>query len=260
MVWQEGECLIGYNFFEMRSSYLLKRLTKLCYVLFLKQPRKAILSNRVLAGTEHRKLLQRKLVTVVDVGANRGQFTLAARTWAEKARIISFEPLTDAANHFQKLFRNDSKVTLHKSAIASKTGKATLHIAAADDSSSLLPILPLQEKLFPGTGEIKTEIVEIGPLSNYLQPKQIKPPSLLKIDVQGYELEVLRGCENLLDCFTYVYVECSFMELYAGQPLVDDVIAWLRERHWRLNGIHNILYDRMGSSIQGDFLFEKAVR
>ncbi|MGH9448085.1 MAG: FkbM family methyltransferase [Terriglobia bacterium] len=48
---------------------------------------------------------------------------------------------------------------------------------------------------------------------------------LFKLNVQGHELEALKACEDLLDRFAYVYVECSFMELYKGQALADEVIA-----------------------------------
>jgi len=50
------------------------------------------------------------------------------------------------------------------------------------------------------------------------------------MDVQGFELPALAGCEGMLDRFAWIYVECWFMELYAGQALADAVIAWLRER------------------------------
>ena len=52
-------------------------------------------------------------------------------------------------------------------------------------------------------------------------------------DEQGFELTALQGCEELLDRFEWVYAECSFIELYEGQALADEVIAWLRERGLR---------------------------
>ena len=73
--------------------------------------------------------------------------------------------------------------------------------------------------------------------------------------MQGFELEALRGCEDLLKRFAYVYAECSFVELYSGQALADGVIAWLRERGFRLIGVYHMSYDRNGHAVQGDFLF-----
>ena len=58
-----------------------------------------------------------------------------------------------------------------------------------------------------------------------------------------------------MECFMYVYAECSFVELYTGQALAHDVIAWLRERGFSLSGVYNMGYDQNGRAVQGDFLF-----
>jgi FkbM family methyltransferase len=244
----------------MKIDLLLSRLNKFSHAVRSKQLLKALVSYGVLAGAEHRNVLQKKPAMVVDIGANRGQFALAARRWASSAIIVCFEPLNAAAATFRDVFKQDPVTTLHQTAIGPQAGETNIHVAAADDSSSLLPISPLQERLFPGTQEIRTEIVKVARLSDYVQPEQIVPPAMLKLDVQGYELEALRGCEDLLGRFSYVYVECSFVELYTGQALVDDIMAWLRNRGWRLGGIYNMTYDRDGRSIQADFLFEKSSR
>ena len=62
----------------------------------------------------------------------------------------------------------------------------------------------------------------------------------------------------MLDHFTYVYAGCSFVELYAGQALADEVVAWLRERSFKLRGVHNLAYDRDGKAVPADFLFQRA--
>lgn len=80
-------------------------------------------------------------------------------------------------------------------------------------------------------------------------------PAFLKLDVQGFELEALRGCEDLLGHFSNVYAECSFVELYSGQALAHEIISWLRERGFSLSGVYNMGYDRNGRAVQGDFLF-----
>ena len=56
--------------------------------------------------------------------------------------------------------------------------------------------------------------------------------------------------------FAWVYCECSFIEWYAGQALADEVIAWLRERGFKLCGVYNMAYDRDGKAVQADFLFQ----
>ena len=229
-------------------------------VAILKSPfyRSRLIRHRVAAGVEHAQVLSRlDCRTVVDIGASRGQFALVARQCFPHARVISFEPLPAAAVKFRAVFAGDDLVTLHEAAIGPAPGNATLHISGRDDSSSLLPITTTQVALFPGTAEVATATVRVAPLREFVSAEDIQPPAFLKLDVQGYELEALRGCEDLLDRFAYVYAECSFVELYAGQALADEGIAWLRDRGYRLRGVHNTEYDRGGRAIQADFLFAR---
>jgi hypothetical protein len=109
--------------------------------------------------------------------------------------------------------------------------------------------------LFPGTVEKETRQITVLPLSQALDETCLPPTSLLKIDVQGFELEVLKGCEDLLDKFSHLYIECSFVELYERQALAHQVIAWLASRGFALVGVYNLYYARNGAAIQGDFLF-----
>jgi hypothetical protein len=82
-------------------------------------------------------------------------------------------------------------------------------------------------------------------------------PALLKVDVQGFELAALSGCASLLDRFAGVYVECSFVPLYAEQPIADEVLAYLRDQGFRLSGVYNLTHDRSGGAVQADFLCER---
>lgn len=240
----------------MNGPLFFLRLKKLADALRSKRSIKALLYNHVLAGSEHRPVFAPNLATIVDIGANRGQFSLAARRWAPTANIIAFEPLEKAATTFRRVFRKDAKVSLHQTAIGPQAGETIIHVAAADDSSSLLPMTALQEKLFPGTREIGTEKIIVGPLSDFVSENDIVPPAMLKLDVQGFEFQALQGCANLLDRFDCVYVECSFMELYAGQKLADDVIQWMLAKGLSLKNVFNMAYDNTGKPVQADFFFE----
>lgn len=218
--------------------------------------RQVLLQHRVVAGVEHEPVFAGKDVrTVVDIGANRGQFALAARRCQPMAQIHAFEPLPEPAAVFRRVFAGDDRARIHEAAIGPVRGDATIHISQRDDSSSLLPITATQAALFPGTGEASTSVVFVAPLREFISEADIVAPALLKLDVQGFELEALRGCEDLLDRFGHVYAECSFVELYGGQPPADEVMVWLRERGFRVWGVHNASYDSRGRTIQADFLF-----
>lgn len=192
----------------------------------------------------------------MDIGANRGQFALIARHSLPNAIIHSVEPLEEPAAIFERVFSNDPKVVLHRCAIGAQKATMQIHIAGKDDSSSLLPIGKNQTNLFPETKEQGTRDVLVLPLKEIISEEAILPPALLKLDVQGFELTALQGCQSLLDKFAYIYVECSFVELYDGQALAHEVIEFLEKQSFVLKGIYNLFYDKSGLAIQGDFLFE----
>lgn len=219
----------------------------------------ALLRMGVAAGVEHTPVIQNMhCKTVVDVGANRGQFSLVARTCFPDARIYAFEPLHEPAEKYRRvLFGKDTNVVLRECAIGRGRETKVIHVSNADDSSSLLPIGDMQTHLFPETREKETREVQVYSLDEMLSPGDILPPALLKIDVQGFELDVLHGCESLLPDFSWVYVECSFVELYEGQALADEVINFLHGHGFVLRGVYNLFYDSSGKAIQGDFLFER---
>jgi FkbM family methyltransferase len=121
------------------------------------------LRHGVGAAIEHEAVLRglapMGIGLVLDVGANIGQFTLAARDCLPAASVIAFEPLPAAAARFRRVHGTDSRVELIEAAVAPESGVATLHVSRAADSSSLLPIGAAQVEQFPGTEETHTQTV-----------------------------------------------------------------------------------------------------
>ena len=166
----------------------------------------AALLKGTAAGTEHLSMLSDLDCNhIIDIGANKGQFALVARKNFPKARIDSFEPLSAAANIFEKVFKNDDSTFLHRIAVGKKEDVATIHVSKKDDSSSLLPIGENQVALFPGTEELEQRSIKVVPLESIIARDNVQQPTMLKIDVQGYELEVLYGCQSLFDKINYIY-------------------------------------------------------
>jgi FkbM family methyltransferase len=209
----------------------------------------------VAAGVEHwRALGGLGVATVVDVGANKGQFALLAIGAFPGATIYCFEPLKEPAARLRKML--GAEVRLFETAIGSSERKGIIYVSRRPDASSLLPITK-QSEIFPGTELTEERVVPIARLTKYLSSEDLKPPALLKIDVQGYELEVLKGCDPLLSLFQFVYLESSFIELYQGQVLAAEVILYLVHRNFQLSGIYNQVVDSTRRPVQADFLFTK---
>lgn len=235
---------------------LMKKIVKACKILRRAEYYKAFFSG-VAAAVEHEALLSNIYCkTIIDIGANRGQFSLVARHCFKDAQIFAFEPLPQPFKVLQNIFVHDHMITLYQMAIGSASIPQQMHISQKDDSSSLLPITELQNKVFPGTKEKAIINVDVKPLDSILKKNGVRHPALLKIDVQGYELEVLKGCKNILSLLAYVYVECSYQELYQGQPLANEIISFLNQQGFDLKGVYNTDYDALGRAIQSDMFFE----
>ena len=192
--------------------------------------------------------------TVVDVGASRGQFASFAAHRFPEAQLICFEPLPDARAVLKNVVAG--RATIHAAAVGATAGTATLNVSGQDDSSSLLPIGHRQIEEFPGTEASTTLEVRVEVLSD-LDLVSLHGPRLLKIDVQGFELDVLKGAGANLDLFDQAFVECSFVELYDGQALADEVIAFLLARGLRLAGCFGTVCGAKGEAIQADLLFNR---
>lgn len=238
-------------------SLLVK--TKKLLRLLMNAGYRAGLMKGAAAGIEHEQVLRTIVCDVVlDVGANKGQFTLVTRKIMPNAKIIAFEPMAHAAAVFARVHASDRNIRLVHGAVGAKDEQVSMYISAREDSSSLLPITPLQNEIFPGTESVGEEVVVVKTLSHWISPQELTGKTLLKIDVQGFELEVLRGTVDMLGNIHYVYVECSFIELYDGQALAWEVNEFLSSHGFHIAGLYNVNYDSAGVAVQADFLYCRA--
>lgn len=187
--------------------------------------------------------------TVIDVGAARGQFAIVARRRFPQARIVSLEPLAAAQRTLRRIAKRYALEILPLAAGVSNED-AVLRVSAADDSSSLLPIGDAQRGTFPGTQEVAREPVHVVRLDAVVS--DFDRPALLKIDVQGAELDVMRGASGILPSIDEVLVEASFIELYVGQALADIVLDLLVDQGFRLRGVYSVAYTSDGQCVQCD--------
>lgn len=217
-----------------------------------------LLALRVAPAIEHVAALSRfSFLTVVDVGANRGQFAAIARRLFPKSKIYSFEPLSGPAATFTKALGGDNKIRLFNNAIGTISGSAPIYVTNHDDSSSLLKPATTQHDIF-GIETERMDEIAVRRLSDCLTGNDLQAPALLKIDVQGGELSVLEGAVEFIDRFDAIYVECSYLALYEHQPLYAEVGRWADTHGFRLAGVYNQYIDPRHGPIQADFLFLKA--
>ena len=248
------------SIFIARPQAWYARAVKLVAILRYAPYRRALRFG-VAASTEHdRTPLPHDYATVIDVGANRGQFALLATRRFPRARIICFEPLAGPRATLERVLTDRKQVRVVPAAVASCASASAMFVSRADDSSSLLAPTELQLTAFPGTDIVEEVNVETQRLDVLLGREEVIRPALLKIDVQGAELDVLVGASKLLGDIDTILVECSFFELYKGQPVADEVVRFLHSRTFALTSVTSPYVDRDGQVLQADFVFAQAER
>ena len=219
---------------------------------------RSCLCRGVAAAIEHEAvLLQQSARTVIDIGANRGQFAVVARRVWPRVSILAFEPIDDARQVMETVFFNDPLFRAYPVALGSREGTAVLHLSRHEPASSLLPIGPQQAHAFPGTEAAGVRVVPIHRLDRILQGQNLEKPVLCKIDVQGTEKEVLEGMGTVSEQIDILLIEASFVEFYVGQSLFSDLLPWLGCHEFGLDGLYDAVTDDRGNVTQCNCLLRR---
>ena len=214
------------------------------------------LRRRVMPALEHGRLLDDvKVSTLIDVGANRGQFALLVLDRFPTADIHSFEPLPAEGEVLRSVVA--APLTCHALALGASAGEATFYVTSKRDSSSLLVPGAAQTAASGITLTAATK-VRVARLTDVLDVATLPQPILMKIDVQGGELDVLKGAEDALPLIDAIYTEVSFVTLYEGQPLASEITAYLHQQGFELRGVYNHFFAAGVGPTQADFLYVRS--
>jgi FkbM family methyltransferase len=195
------------------------------------------------------------VAVIYDLGANIGTWTALARAVFPSAQVHAFEPLPDHTTKFRQRFGSKPGVTLHQVALGAQSGEAEMDVTTYSDAASLLPLAKASQQYF-GLSQGSRVRVPVTRLDDWRAANGIPPPDVIKLDLQGYEIEALRGALGTLSHVRYVISEVSFAEFYVGQPLFTDVVRFLAEQGLFL---HALGYNTpLGAPlIQNDLLFSR---
>ena len=164
-----------------------------------------------------------KINNLIDIGSNKGQFALLARSHFPNLKIYSFEPLKEELKKQKEILGNNN-ISYFNFALGDTIKNIKINIVSRRDSSSILnPI----EKYSQDYKKISVRSIHVDKLDNILKNKNLKSPNLLKIDVQGYELRTLKGAKNSLKKIDYIIIEISYMKMYENQVLAKDLKKFL---------------------------------
>lgn len=165
---------------------------------------------------------------IYDLGANVGTWSLLAKSLIPNARIHSFEPLPKHQAEFLHNLADSEHVTLHPIALGADNARKTLHVTDFSDASSMLQPAEASWSDF-GVHEVSRLPLRVFRLDDYRAANQLPYPDLLKLDIQGYELEALRGAPECLASARAIIAEVSFVEYYKGQCLFHELVGYLAQ-------------------------------
>lgn len=195
--------------------------------------------------------------TIIDAGANAGQFARAAHLCYPEATILSFEPLADVADRLKSNLADVPTHGVFRTALGSYDGETEFFRNSYSQSSSVLPMLEKEGGLLEGTREVEKLRVPMARLDTALAGENLKPAILLKLDLQGNELEALRGAERTLVGCSHVLTETVFEQEYRGEPVFEDLWIFLRDRGFRFERPLNFSSDKSMGIVQMDALFSR---
>ncbi|HEY3964953.1 MAG TPA: FkbM family methyltransferase [Planctomycetaceae bacterium] len=207
---------------------------------------------------EHLRFLKSYgLRSVLDIGANTGQFAALAREVLPDPKIYSFEPLASCyAELCEQIGRMQPAEAFHF-ALGDENGTAPMRRNEFTPSSSLLSMNRLHWEELPESERSTEEMISIRRLDDVLSERVLETPLFVKIDVQGFEDRVLRGGAATIRRAVAVVLEMSAVPLYDGQPLFDDLYPLLRDWGFAYRGnIDQFRSRRDGRILQFDALFE----
>lgn len=162
--------------------------------------------------------------TILDIGANVGQFAVAASKMFPDATVYSFEPDPDTVQVLRKNVSAMQRVKVRELALGEEPGEVIFNVNKNTQVSSILPLHQGRLEAFPDATVTKTIKVPLDTLDRVFRNVEMEAPILLKIDVQGYEDRVLKGASNLLQRIDYILFEASMKQLYEGERTFVEMI------------------------------------
>lgn len=206
-------------------------------------------------------LKSRPIRSVIDVGANTGQFAKKISDFFPEAKLYCFEPLPepfDALSAWAKT--QNGRVVSFNLAIGEKEGEAEMFLHEDHTpSSSLLATTELTEQYYPFTKGKKRIRVRQATLDAALDEVRAELSSeiLIKLDVQGYEDRVIAGGTNTFSKASACILEVSLDKLYEGQADFKELLLMLEELGYRYVGNLDQVYGEDGHCIFLDAVFLK---
>jgi|GEM_PF-672811 len=177
-------------------------------------------------------ITDRRITTLLDCGSNSGQYVEELKKAGWSGKVFSFEPLSDAYGRLRAKAQATTDWQTYHFALGDENGESTIQIAGNSYSSSLLQFSTDFKELRPDASPVGSETVTIRRLDDVVREEGLtfEGPVMLKLDVQGFELSVLRGAGETLKQVSVLQCELALIPSYEGGATFAGVREFLRER------------------------------
>ena len=216
-------------------------------------PKFSLTSYVMLSNLAEQGVLPR---TIIDVGANVGQFAVASAKLFPEVRVHSFEPQPECVTKLREHIAKLNNIIIYPFALGEREDEVTFHINSHNHSSSILPLAAAHRVSFPDAREVSEISVKVTTLDKVFDQVELESPVLLKLDIQGYEAMALRGASQTLRRVDYVVLEASFKPMYEGEPTFVEMIKLMEQFGFSLLRPIGWLADpKTGEILQMDLIF-----
>lgn len=193
---------------------------------------------------------------VFDVGAHFGEYGRFLRGIGFAGLIISVEPVEASWEKLSRCAHGDGSWAVHHLALGAQEGEGDLNVTEGSDFASFLGPNDYSRAEFPGSSRVVGhETVPIQRLDRVFDQWTsglASPRVYLKLDTQGYDLEVLKGAERCLDRIVALQSEVSVKPIYQGQPTLSDALGQFDRLGFEVGGLYPVTRDRVGRVVEFD--------
>ena len=227
---------------------------------YMRSAREKFFSINSITNSPYKSLINNieklDLKFVFDVGANVGQFGLDLRRYGYSHQIISFEPVSETFAVLSETIKKHQPWNAVKLGLGSSESEQNINISANDGlSTSFLAMQNLHFSNFPNSKVIATEKVLISTLDRQIKSMKVDPQTmLLKMDVQGYEYEVLKGASESISKIPLCYLEVSLQPLYKGERTLLPLLNMLSSSGHEVIDVYRGIRAKNGDLLQLDIL------
>jgi FkbM family methyltransferase len=184
---------------------------------------------------------------VFDVGAYRGDFARVCKKIWPATQVACFEPQHSILPALRRYASTTPQVHVFEFLLGPEESNQVV-LNEADTASSIL-----LEKDGP---KHPIAMYKMRTVDSVIESETQRAPDFLKLDVQGYELEVLKGATSYLNEIQVILAELNFLDLHEGISLIDEVVRWLAERGWVAFDICGLTRRPLDDALwQSDFIF-----